>query len=95
VRKHEIDEKQKLFLEQFDSAVNLFMSDKEYHELAEKICNTHRTLQQNKMRLIVHMLLVWADQDREGWYDLRNEATVKLASKIVEAFKDDFHMPVV
>lgn len=88
-------EQHKEFLEKFDSAVNLFMSDKEYHELAEKICNTHRTLQQNKMRLIVHMLQVWAEQEEGGWYDLRNEATVKLASKIVEKFKDDFHMPVV
>jgi hypothetical protein len=90
-----LDDQHKEFLEKFDSAVNLFMSDDEYRELAEKICNTHRTLQQNKMRLIVHMLQVWADQDRDGWYDLRNEATVKLASKIVDAFKDDFHMPVV
>lgn len=90
-----LDDQHKEFLEKFDSAVNLFMSDEEYRELAEKICNTHRTLQQNKMRLIVHMLQVWADQDRDGWYDLRNEATVKLASKIVDAFKDDFHMPVV
>lgn len=86
---------QTAFLENFDSAVNLFMSNEEYRQLAEAACNTHRTLQQNKMRFVLEMIKVWAEMYRDGWYDLRSEATCQLASKIVEAFEDDFHMPVV
>ena len=51
---------------------------------AVAITNLHRTLQQNVMRLFMECCGEWAKQEQAGRYDLRNEATVKLAAKIVK-----------
>jgi hypothetical protein len=49
---------------------------------------THRTLQQGIMRLFVRLCEAWAKvgEQGEGWYDLRNECTIKAAPKIVDVF---------
>ena len=56
---------------------------------------THRTLQQKIMGLFVATIEAWAE-DKFG-HDLRNEATVKLAKKIVAATGDkyDRFLPLV
>jgi hypothetical protein len=51
---------------------------------------THRTLQQSFMRAIVKTIHGWSKMHKEDWFDLRNEATVKASSKIVETIKDDY-----
>jgi len=87
---------QEEFVKQFSSAVNLFMSPDEMQDLAEAICRDHPTLQQNKMRLFVEMLRIWADHYEKGIFDLRSEATCKLASEILKNVDPDLlYMPSV
>ena len=59
-------------------------------EFAENVMRQHRTLQQGIMRLFITVCGHWAKDYEKGpgWYDLRNEDTIKAAVKIVEATKD-------
>jgi hypothetical protein len=51
--------------------------------LEHVIHSQHRTLQQNFMRnLIVPSIQIFANMGEEGWTDLRNEASCKLAGKL-------------
>lgn len=45
----------------------------------------HRTNQQLVCRAVVHLLEKWADDARKGpgWYDARNEASVKFAEAVM------------
>ena len=54
------------------------------------VTSEHRTLQQGMMRLFTACIEKWAEQADKGQYDLRNEATVKLCKKIVEATGDKY-----
>lgn len=90
------DKRYKDFVDAFDQAVNAYLSNQEIVDLALKVCHTHRTLQQSKMRLVVAMLREWAAMDKNGWHDLRNEATVKLATKLLAGVKeDDLVLPMI
>lgn len=52
---------------------------------------THRTLQQRCMDLFVACIEIWAERSkRPGLFDARNEATVKLAKKMVDATGDKY-----
>jgi len=53
-------------------------------DFAERIMRSHRTLQQNVFRLFIKCVKKWAEQDKRGYYDPRNEQTVKLSAKIME-----------
>lgn len=60
-------------------------------------CFTHRTLQQGFVKqVIIPILKHLAEQEREGNYDLRNEASVKLASKMLaQLSEDDLYLPFI
>lgn len=60
----------------------------EEQEFAAAIMREHRTLQQKIMRLFLATCKNWAAADKPGWYDARNEDTIKAAVKIVETTKD-------
>jgi hypothetical protein len=47
---------------------------------------THRTLQQNFTRLCFMWLDFLAEMGKQGRYDLRNEASCKMARQIVDQF---------
>jgi len=51
-------------------------------------CRTHRTIQQRIMGAYMACIEAWAADT--GGHDQRNEATVKLAKKIVEATGDKY-----
>jgi hypothetical protein len=82
-------DKNKEFISAFSSAVNMMQSKDTIKTLAIDICNDHPTLQQNKMRLIVEMLKCWDRKCTDGNYDLRSEATCKLAAEILEKVDPD------
>lgn len=66
-----------------------------YAQVAQEIVTReHRTLQQNIMGFFVAVIEAWATLP-EDRYDLRNEATVRLARKIVAGTGDkyDRHLP--
>jgi len=62
--------------------------------VVDGVTNDHRTLQQGMMRLFMACVQRWAEQyDKgEGWYDLRNAATVKISKQIVSKLGDEIHM---
>lgn len=52
---------------------------------------THRTLQQGIMRLFIATIEAWANlAEKPGFFDGRNEATVKLAKKMIDATGDKY-----
>lgn len=61
-------------------------------ELAEKMANEHPTLQQNFMRLCRKFIV---KMSQKTYYDDRNESSVKMAKKMVEAIKEDSSLPFI
>lgn len=58
--------------------------------VAEELEHTHRTLQQEYMRtVVVPTLQKLAEMGERGAYDARNEASCRLAQRLLEAVKDD------
>lgn len=57
----------------------------------------HRTLQQQLVgRVILPVLEQLAEMDKAGAYDLRNEASAKLATKLLSGVKEeDRYLPLV
>lgn len=72
------------------SIVNSFTFPTEY--FAERMMFEHRTLQQSTMRLFIAIIREWSQQE---YYDLRNEATIKLSKKIINALDDTDYLPFV
>lgn len=64
-------------------------------ETAKELANDHPTLQQTFMRLCVFYIKEQAQKDLNRT-DLRNEATVKLAKRIMPALADGYeYLPLV
>ena len=69
---------------EFINAIN-FMSFRS-KDFVEVVTRAHRTLQQSAFRLFMACIKEWATHEH---YDARNEATVKLSKRIVEALGDE------
>jgi hypothetical protein len=68
----------------------------DFAEFAEELCHrTHRTLQQSAFGVMLDCIRLWAQNAAPGNFDLRNEATVKLAEKIFTRFDDEFYLPLI
>ena len=79
-------------LEEF---VNAHSRDSEADEFVAYITdNMHRTLQQSFMKVILNLLERWKVASLTGRFDLRNEATVKLAQKMLDATGDRYDRPL-
>ena len=59
------------------------------------ISHQHPTHQQNIFRILYITCRQWAENKKKGWFDLRNEATVEGAERIVEALGTDFPIPYI
>jgi len=70
-------------------ALNKMGGDFEINEaLKEVLAKQHRTLQQNFMRrIIVPSIQIFAQKQADGYYDLRNEASCKLAAELLPITK--------
>jgi hypothetical protein len=53
--------------------------------LAEEMAKDHRTLLQSKMQVVVKFIELMAWAESKQYFDLRNEATVKCARKMIDA----------
>lgn len=69
------------------------MSHKPEH-FVEQMSYQHRTLQQSFTRICVAWLLHLAEMERKGFYDLRNEGSVKLAKELKPTL-EKFLLPFV
>lgn len=65
--------------------------------VGEKMSRTHRTLQQNFMRMVFAFIQILALSYEAGIYDLRNEASCKMAHTMYRAVidSDEWHLPMV
>jgi hypothetical protein len=73
--------------ESFSDFVNNYTADEE--GFVNQLVNcTHRTLQQSAFKVMFMCIKAWSEKT-EGQYDLRNEDTVKMSKKMVEAVKDE------
>ncbi len=64
-------------------------------KVAKYIASEHRTTQQNIMRLMLAIIRGLAENFDKGYYDDRNEATVRLAKKIVESIEGEDALPLI
>lgn len=64
-------------------------------EFIQELSYGHRTLQQSFTRLCLAWLKHQASDFRNGNYDLRNEASCRLANNIVEKFSEQMHLPLI
>lgn len=67
--------------------VNNMLCD--YDGFADEMMKQHRTLQQSTMRLFLTTIKKWAEQTN---YDPRNEDTINMCNRIVEALGDDNYL---
>lgn len=70
----------------------------DFTAFAEQVTvGVHRTIQQKIMGLFVKTIEKWAADKRSGSFDLRNEATVRLADKFVQATGDEYerYLPLI
>ena len=71
-----------------DEWVNAHSDKKDREDLADQIVNrTHRTLQHGIMGAFITVIEKWASVST---FDARNEATIKLAKKIIESTGDKY-----
>ena len=62
----------------------------------DELSKGHRTLQQEVTRLFVAWIKKLAEMESSGWYDLRNESSVKLARKILDEIpEEDLYLPFI
>ncbi len=83
------DERGKEFAEVFGQFVNTMGGGPDRKIAIEAMMRDHRTLQQGMMRFCIEYIEAMAEQS----HDLRNEASVKLAKKIVKI--EDRHLPMI
>ena len=84
---NKLDEKQ--FADTCADAVNIMGFDES--SFCKQMSSRHRTLQQNFTRLCIKWLYHISKQE----YDLRNEASVKMAQKVVETLGPFVYLPTV
>jgi len=61
-----------------------------YGAFVNAILRSHRTLQQNVMRVFIQLCKAWSE---ERSYDARNADTIALAKRIIEAVEDEVYLP--
>ena len=76
--------------------LNRMGSEQDVETALENVIHSqHRTLQQNFMRnMIIPSIRVFAKMGEEGWTDLRNEASCKLAGEL-HKIADNTGLPFV
>lgn len=84
-RKYEMEKKSEEVIDAIFHSLNTLGYEAEtIQSLVDATKRQHRTLQQAFMRFVVALLKDMAERAKSGQYDLRNEASVKLAQEIVE-----------
>ena len=94
--KNELTEQVETSLDSIFDAINKMGGEESVEVALQSVLNKqHRTLQQNFMRqIIIPSLRIFAEKDSSGYTDLRNEATCKLATKLLPII-DKEHLPFI
>lgn len=93
------DDRGRLSMEELAKAigdsVNIFDTKEDRERFAEAMCRLHRTLQQGAMRMFIAWILKLDECYGTGNYDPRNQATCRLARKIMEHCQDHMYLPLI
>lgn len=73
--------------DKFSHAINNFSYAEQAKAFCEVLSNEHRTLQQNFWRMMIQVIKKYA-KTKEGWYDLRNEMSVKMCRELSKYLDD-------
>ena len=84
-RDRELQAQTKEVYQSVSSLINCFDISTISKFFAEEVVSDHRTLQQNFMNCIIATLKKWKEMYDKEWYDLRNEETVKMAKRMIDA----------
>ena len=76
--------------DKFSHAINNFSYEDQAEAFCEVLSNEHRTLQQNFWRMMIQVIKKYAKM-KEGWYDLRNEASVKMCRELGKYLEDHLY----
>jgi hypothetical protein len=72
------------------SMLNIMGNREQEESFVKKVAwDYHRTIQQKAAGLFLQCFVEWAKQYDQDNFDLRNEATVKLAKKVVDLLEKD------
>jgi hypothetical protein len=95
--KQEAHEKGEQVAKDLSNALNSMSYDKEViRGFVDKLTSEHRTLQQSSMRAISSLIMRWAEMEEKGYYDLRNEATVKFCKRVKEVMEaENISLPFI
>ena len=67
-------------------ALNNMSYDKDVMDgFISQVASSHRTIQQSSAKLVFALIEKWAKMGEERNFDLRNEATVQMSQKCVDA----------
>lgn len=76
-------------------SLNSYGHDETISEFVEAMVREHRTLQQTFTKLCVEWFKALSEDHDSGRYDLRNEASCKLAKLVTELGVDKLAMPFI
>ena len=72
--------------------LNTYADDEVIKDFVDRMSREHRTLQQGFTRLVMAWIKHLSETQH---YDLRNEASVEMARKIVKALDGEIHLPLI
>ncbi len=89
MRERDECESMRKIVDSLTNEINNFSYEKHVDNFFDAITHQHRTLQQSFWRMMIQVIKKYAELDKDGWYDLRNEASVKTCVKLKEWFEKD------
>jgi len=88
LRQEPFQEGQRIAGELLDALNAMGSEDEVVRGFIDQLQRTHRTLQQNYGHLLVASILLFAQMQDKGWYDLRNEALCEMCKKLEPVAKE-------
>jgi len=74
------------------NGLNSYSDDEVIKEFVDRMSREHRTLQQGFTRLVMAWLKYLSETPH---YDLRNEASVEMAKKIMKTLNGEIYLPLI
>lgn len=73
--------------------VNSYSSD--HAAFVDEVMRSHRTIQQALFGLMLQCMKRWTEDGEKGFFDLRNEYTVKMSKEIMKITEGSTYTPCI
>jgi len=77
--------------EMLSNAINNFNDTTNAEAFFNQLTRQHRTLQQSFWRMMIFTIKEYAKLRESGWYDLRNEESVKMCEGLAQWLEDNYY----